>query len=425
MNERELRVLIVAENASARFGGEAILPLHYFRRLRARGIPTWLIAHERTKAELVELMPEHADRIHYVPDTNAHKALYHVGQALPHRVDIMTAGYASHVLSQRIARDMARRLIREHSITVVHQPIPVSPKEPSLLYRLGAPLVIGPMNGGMTYPPGFEPPDGKASEWLVDAARRAANVANRVLPGKLRADVVLVANERTRRALPAGITGEVVELVENGVDLSLFEPGTGSMNREPSFLFLGRLVDWKCVDVLLHALRRTEGVLRICGDGPTRGALERLAGELGLSERVTFLGWLDQAEAAKVLRRSDALLLPSVYECGGAVVLEAMASGVPVVATDWGGPKDYLGQHCGFLVPPFSRDGLIEGFAMAMGEIARMTPGERIEMGQIGREIVRERFDWEKKVDVMIGIYEAVARHRNRSVRTSAESAIS
>lgn len=414
-DKQNVRVLIIAENASARFGGEAILPLHYLRRLSARGVPVWLIAHERTKAELVALMPEHVGQMHFVPDTMAHKALFRLGSKLPHRVDIMTAGYASHVLSQVIAKEMARKLVAEHGITVVHQPIPVSPKEPSLLYDLGAPVVMGPMNGGMTYPPGFEPTDGKLSEWAVAAARKAADVANRLMPGKLRAEVLLVANERTRKALPNGSRGEVLEVVENGVDLELFEPSTGSMNREPSFIFMGRLVDWKCVDVLLHALLRSPGVLRIVGDGPMRPELERLAAELGLGERVTFLGWLDQPAAAKVLRRSDALLLPSVYECGGAVVLEAMASGVPVIATKWGGPSDYLRRDddCGWLIHPVSREELIDGFAFRMRQIAVMSPGDRLAMGRRGREAANRGYDWEKKIDAILDVYRLAMGERD------------
>jgi hypothetical protein len=53
-----MRICIVADNASARFGGEAILPLHYFRQLRQRGIEVWLVAHDRVRAELETLLPE-------------------------------------------------------------------------------------------------------------------------------------------------------------------------------------------------------------------------------------------------------------------------------------------------------------------------------------------------------------------------------
>src|SRR5262245_37126584 len=67
------RVLLVAEHASARFGGEAILPLHYFRVLRARGVETWMIVHERTRDELTALFPTDKDRLYFVPDQPMHR----------------------------------------------------------------------------------------------------------------------------------------------------------------------------------------------------------------------------------------------------------------------------------------------------------------------------------------------------------------
>ena len=66
---RQPRVVVVAESASAVFGGEAILPLHIFRKLRARGIEAWLVVHSRTRDELVRLMPTEVGRMRFIPDT--------------------------------------------------------------------------------------------------------------------------------------------------------------------------------------------------------------------------------------------------------------------------------------------------------------------------------------------------------------------
>ena len=64
-----------------------------------------------------------------------------------------------------------RDLVQTHGISVVHEPIPVSPKLPSLMYGIGAPVVIGPMNGGMNYPPGFSKSEGLLERWLIRAGR--------------------------------------------------------------------------------------------------------------------------------------------------------------------------------------------------------------------------------------------------------------
>ena len=98
------------------------------------------------------------------------------------------------------------------------------------------------------------------------------------------------------------------------------------------------------------------------------------------------------------------LVLPSLYECGGAVVLEAMAVGLPVIASNWGGPADYLDADCGILVSPKSRAQFVDDLGAAMLKLA----GDaelRMKMGRAGRRRVEECFDWERKVDRILEIY--------------------
>ena len=76
-----LRVLIVAEHASFKFGGEAALPLHYYKILRQRKIPTWLLVHERTRTELQDLFPQD-ENITYILDTTWHRLLWQLSRLL-------------------------------------------------------------------------------------------------------------------------------------------------------------------------------------------------------------------------------------------------------------------------------------------------------------------------------------------------------
>jgi glycosyltransferase involved in cell wall biosynthesis len=411
-----MRICIVAEHASYRFGGEAILPIHYFARLRARGEEVWLVVHARTRDELEAAFPSDRNRLRFIEDAWFHRLLFRISAALPRRISESTVSLLSILITQFLARRIVLALRDSEGLDVVHQPIPVSPRFPSLMFGLKLPVIIGPMNGGMEYPPALRHSESILSRISIPVGRQLSDLVNSVLPGKKLAKVLIVANRRTRLALPRGFKGKVVELSENGVDLSLWlasEKMSGHTPLAPktaSFVFVGRLIDWKCLDIVIEALRQVpDAHLEVIGDGSMRGEWERLAGELGVSSRVVFSGWLPQTECASRIQSAIALLLPSIYECGGAVLLEAMAAGVAVIATKWGGPVDYVDSDTGILIEPKSRRVMVEGFAAAMRQVIAAPESART-MGRSGRERVERYFSWEQKIDSIMHIYrEAIA----------------
>jgi len=402
----QMRICIVAEHASKKFGGEAILPIHYFRLLRSLGVESWMVVHARTRDELTELFPGDLDRIVFVPDLWIHKLINHLSGYLPRRLSVATLGLLSQLITQFCQRDIVRQLIHDKRVSLIHQPIPVAPKFPSALFGLGVPVVIGPLNGGMQYPPSFR----RSEPWIARVGVAIAGLfvdsVHGLLPGKRLADVVLVANERTRRALPSGIRGKVIEVVENGIDFGVWQSSSVCVESLTTrFVFLGRLVDWKSVDIVIRALKTVPlAELEVIGDGPMRDAWQDLAEKLGVKERVHFTGFLPQDRCAEHLQNALALVLPSIIECGGAVVLESMAMGKPVIAARWGGPADYLDDSCGILVEPTRYQDMVDGFAEAMTKLIN-SPALAKSMGAAGRERVVRDFDWQRKIERVISIY--------------------
>ena len=421
-SDDQLRVVVVAELASARFGGEAILPLHYFRVLRSRGVEAWLVAHGRTRTELMAMFPRDRDRLFFVSDTWINRVLWRIGRWLPHNLDLVSVTAIGHIYTGLRERRVVRRLVREKNINVVHQPIPVSAKEPSVMTKLGAPLVVGPLNGNMDWPPSFPHHDGFFTRLALSIARLGAGLSNRVFAGKQGAAVVLVANERTQQGLPKGLRGQVLQMTENGVDLQLWQREAAPHRDDgvTRFVFLGRLEDFKGVRYLVRAFalasQQAPMRLEIIGDGSERNAIEQLRADLELGDRIAMVGWLVQELAAARLAIADVMVMPSLRDCGGAVILEAMASGLPVIATAWGGPLDYLDAASGILVPPGDAESFVNGLAAAMVRLAR-DPQLRQRMGQAGRLRVQAEFDWERKVDQMLRVYTA-ARTGERLPRT-------
>ena len=407
-----MRIVIVGQNASTQFGGEALLPLNYFRIHRSRQKEIWLVVHARTQAEFTALFPEARDRMHFVHDTWLHRLLNNCGLFIPARVNEFTFGLLSHLYTQVLQRRIVRRLVSEHQIDVVHEPTPVSATVPSLMFGLGVPVVIGPMNTSVKFPLAFRSRQNPIIDLLIAIGYQCVDFFNRLFPGKIKAETVLVANDRTKQALPAGVQGQIIELVENGVDFSVWR-SESTVSKEPNpqvhFVFLGRLVDWKGVDLLLEAfapvVAQTNAVLEIIGDGKMREELEAQTARLAIDDSVIFSGWLSQEQCAIKLQQADAMVMPSLREPGGAVVLEAMAVGLPVIATNWGGPADYMDSTCGILVEPASKEGFVQGLADAMLKLAH-SPELRQSMSCAGRERVRQHFDWERKVDRILEIYQ-------------------
>jgi len=205
-------------------------------------------------------------------------------------------------------------------------------------------------------------------------------------------------------------------MVENGVETGLWGSASRTQDepREVNTIRLvtiGRLVDCKAVDQLLHALSGLDVAqsihLDIVGDGPERAALEELSRRLGLGSDVQFHGFLSQEGCRRQLEHDDIFVLPSLHECGGAAVLESMAAGVPVIAANWGGPADYLTGDYGVLVEP--NEDYIENLRTAIIELSTNRE-HREQLAAAARQRVQDEFDWEAKGRQMLKVYERIAR---------------
>jgi glycosyltransferase involved in cell wall biosynthesis len=406
------RVLLVAHYASARLGGEAAIPVELFRRLRARGAAVWLVTHDSCREELLAALGADADRVFFVPSLFGFGPLLPLGERLP--VAPRALLWSVTQLERQLAMaPVVRRLVRELRIDVVHQPISVSPTIPSPIRRAGAPVVMGPLNGGMDLPSAFRGRDSRLEGLRKASAPALRSVLNRLLPGRREAAVVLVANERTRAMLPSGLRGQVHQLSDIGVEVgntaSPVAPPDGSALK---LCFAGRLVPLKAVDLLLAAFaeasRSVDATLTIVGDGPQRAELEALARSAGVDDRVTFTGWLDPLGCAAALRDCDVFVFPSLQEAGGIVLLEAMAAARPVIAARWGGPAELLDDDCAVLLDVNDPAEFHHGLVTAVRELAA-DAGRRHRLGAAGRQRVTERYDWDALINTLLAVYDEVS----------------
>jgi len=202
--------------------------------------------------------------------------------------------------------------------------------------------------------------------------------------------------------------GVPVRQVPFGVDCSRFRPPQGRA-RTSAFRvgFVKSLAPVYGPDVLVRAMRLVVDAipharLVMVGEGQLRNALGRMASELGIEDRVEFLGRLTNAEVPHAMAGFDVLVNCSHAESFGVVVLEASACGIPVVATRVGGvPEVCRHGETGLLVPPNDVDALAE----AIIRLAR-DPELREEMGRAGRAFVLQNHAWQNDVDRMLGLLE-------------------
>lgn len=163
----------------------------------------------------------------------------------------------------------------------------------------------------------------------------------------IHADVVTACSADSLREAQEAFSrpfGTRARVVHNGICLADFEGVTPEVRPRPYVLGLGRLVRQKGMDLLLRAFVGIEPGhdLVIAGEGPERTTLQELVVELGLSDRVHFLGGVDHDRALRLFAGADVFVLPSRHEPQGIVVLEAMASGTPVLAARVGGVPEVV-----------------------------------------------------------------------------------
>lgn len=185
---------------------------------------------------------------------------------------------------------------------------------------------------------------------------------SRLQAGLRRADrIVAITEDIAREARDLlGIDPTKIVRLSNGVDRGTFRPRPWREDLPARVFFLGRLTGQKRVDVLLRAFAQVvaeqpdlDGLeLVLAGQGPLRGELEDLARSLGISDRTRFLGGVPRAQAVDLLRDAKVLALPSESEGASNSILEALATGVPIVATDLPGTSEQIEHEVqGLLVP--------------------------------------------------------------------------
>jgi glycosyltransferase involved in cell wall biosynthesis len=226
----------------------------------------------------------------------------------------------------------------------------------------------------------------------------------------------VMANSRALKdALVAlGAPAAKVRVLRNGVDLAMFRPLNRSEARahfdvsSPTLLSVGNLVELKGHDLVIGALPALpQYSLLIVGDGPQRNRLQQLAATLGVTGRVKFLGRIAHDQLAAVYSAADALVLASSHEGWPNVLLEAMACGTPVIASNIGGnPEVVAAPEAGSLI----QDRTSLGIVSAVNKLAG-SPIDRVATRRYA-----EKFSWDATTDGQIRLYSEILNGSGNSL---------
>jgi len=207
-----------------------------------------------------------------------------------------------------------------------------------------------------------------------------------------------------RRLVPGIIPRSSV--IYNALEMPKLEPAPPPID-DPRVLFVGRLVAEKGVDVAIDAFasitkRFPNARLVIAGDGAIRQDLEQRVGELGLQDKVEFMGWVDPEKIPALINSSTMVAMPSRWrEPFGLIALQAAQMARPIVATRVGGlPEIILHERTGLLVEKDDSAGLANAIAFLLAH-----PEIGVQMGAAGRERVREKFTMDRLVDEYQALY--------------------
>ncbi len=232
------------------------------------------------------------------------------------------------------------------------------------------------------------------------------------------AAVVVVSRHMEEQIVRLGAVRDRVHCIPSGTDMTLFVPGSPG-TRPPHFLAVGRFVAKKGPLLTLAAFARVAEALpaarlMMVGDGPLFAAAKRTAGVLGIGDKVRFPGALDHARVREAMQECRAFVQHSVHADDGDAegtpnaIVEAHASGLPVVATAHGGIVDVVRhEESGFLVA----EGDVEAMADCMLVVAR-DPERAAAMGRVGRRHVEQGFSFERSLGLLSALLRAASQDR-------------
>ena len=343
--------------------------------------------------------------------------------SLPKRFEVLLKNFFGfrlyYLLWQIQAFRVAKQIAKRVAIDLFHQINFSNDWMPSFIGAiLPWPFIWGPIGGGQFTPISFAK-EFSLRNRLLEKARVLFQAAWRLTWFRSRctrrAKAILVCNNETRAKLPTD-PERIFYFPVNGISENEINARAehGKRKRLFKILYAGRLDPIKGIDLGIKAFNEfikdnPDSEFRIIGHGPEEKRLKALAHRLNLDVRTKFIPWMSHADLLFEMMRSDVFLFPSIRDGGGAVVVEAMASGIPVICLNAGGPGAIVQKEWGIKIDPNNPQEVISGIAEALRFLYK-NPHKREAMGKRGQEKAKEFYLWNEHGNRLHNIYKNVLK---------------
>lgn len=406
---RRLRVLIGAYACNPSRGSEDGVGWGWVEAI-SKYHDLWVLTSDQWQNEIeaeLQKKPELRERIHfhYVPWIN--HAFSHWLWPLVHLFDYQHSW-------QEAAYALGKKLNEEIHFDIVHQLTYVGYRVPGRLWQIGVPFVWGPI-GGLEQTTWALIPSLGLRGGIHFAVRNLLNEWDRrfaQLPKQAFAAAdggIIAATTGIQREIRRffGRSSSVVS--EIGLPPITLQPERQTRRATPlTLLWCGYLLPGKALPFLFSALEllpaSLEWKLKIIGDGPCAADWRRLSRKMRLADRCEWLGRVSRQTVLQQMQQAHALVVTSIHDLTSTVVIEALASGLPVLCPDHCGFPDAVTPECGIRVKASSKRDIVEGLRDAIVKIGDETFRFQLAKGAVSQS---QKFEWDLKARVVDGIYHA------------------
>jgi glycosyltransferase involved in cell wall biosynthesis len=398
-----MKILIVGHACGPGLGSEPGFTWNWAWYL-SRTNEVWVIAHPEYK-DRVDKFLEHQpnERLHFIWTTPHSRFDYWIpgrgqerGIRLHYWLWVREAYRQAALLSQCVHLDIVHHV----SWSTIAIPPP--------FWKVAAVAIWGPIGGGQSFPLACV---SHLREKRIKEALRSLNLMLLPFSPKLhqslgKARLVLATNHETKDLLERAGAKRVDLFLDCGIDRSLAAPNPRLPEKQITLLWAGRFEPQKGLAITLRALaacKYREILLLVAGSGTEETQMKELAASLQLANRVEFLGRVPHETMTALFQSSDALVFSSLRDSFGSVVLEAMATGLPVIALDHQGIKAFVPDEASIKVPVNSPQQVIADLARAFEAFA-LHPERRLAMSRAALAFAEEQ-TWTRRAEKMNKLY--------------------